>query len=117
MLEMGAIGISTVLSAQQPPLPQPTPNAADLDSVLSAAGRYLEQYERDVTAVIAQEVVSRRITGLFTVEYAEQAALKLWLPVAMVERYVFPGGMVMDGRAAYSNFRMFRVETTAIIVK
>ena len=60
---------------------------------------------------------SRRVSGTFTVEYAEQPALKLWLPAAMVERYVFPGGVVMDGRATYSNFRMFRVETKTIIVK
>ena len=29
--------------------------APDLDAVLGAAGRYLAQYERDVTAVLAQE--------------------------------------------------------------
>ena len=60
---------------------------------------------------------SRRVSGTFTVEYAEQPALKLWLPASMVERYVFPGGVVMDGRATYSKFRMFRVETETIIGK
>jgi len=272
---MGAMGISAVLSAQPPPALQRTPNGPDLDPVLVAAGRYLEQYERDVTAVIAQEdylqrvpveatfrrlrsdllivaeanvgwvefrdtfevderpvrdrdnraaalflkpnpnalqqakritgesarfnlspqryafnrtlnvpltalrflrrpnqsrstfhidrreatgvvvgfreiasprliasedraaatgsftldpesgrvlrteftLPSRRVGGTFTVEYAEQPALKLWLPASMVERYVFPGGVVMDGRATYSKFRMFRVETETIIGK
>jgi hypothetical protein len=33
----------------------------ELESVLAAAGRYLEQYERDVTAVIAQEEYVQRI--------------------------------------------------------
>jgi hypothetical protein len=47
----------------------------------------------------------------------EQPVLKLWLPAAMVERYIFPGGVVMDGRATYSNFRMFRVETETVIAK
>ena len=275
VLGIGAIGISVALSAQQPPALQWTPNGFDLDPLLVAAGGYLEQYERDVTAVIAQEdylqrvpveakfrrlrsdllivaeanvgwvefrdtfevderpvrdrdnraadlflkpnpnaqqqakriagesarfnlspqryafnrtlnvpltalrflrrpnqsrstfqidrrdatgvvvgfketasprliasedsaaasgsftldpesgrvlrteftLPSRRVSGTFTVEYAEQPALELWLPSAMVERYVFPGGVMMDGRATYSNFRMFRVETKTIIVK
>jgi hypothetical protein len=61
---------------------------------------------------------SRRVIGRFTVEYAEQPALKLWLPASMVESYTFPSGASpMDGRATYSNFRMFRVETSTTIVK
>jgi hypothetical protein len=59
-------------------------------------------------------LATRRIIGRFTVEYAEQAALKLW----MVESYTFPSGASpMDGQATYSNFRMFRVETSTSIGK
>ncbi len=35
-------------------------------------------------------LATRRVLGTFTVEYAEQPALKLWLPASMVERYIFP---------------------------
>ncbi len=50
--------------------------------------------------------------------YAEQPALKLWLPASMTESYMFGGASAsMDGRATYSNFRMFRVETTTVIDK
>ena len=61
VLGIGAIGISAVLSAQQPTALQRTPNGPDLDPLLVAAGRYLEQYERDVTAVIAQEDYLQRV--------------------------------------------------------
>ena len=40
---------------------------------------------------------SRRVSGTFTVDYAEQPALKLWLAAAIAERYVFPRGVVYGG--------------------
>ena len=64
------------------------------------------------------QLVTRRVAGKFTVVYAEQPALKLWLPASMTESYTFGGASAMlDGRATYSNFRMFRVETSTVIDK
>jgi hypothetical protein len=64
------------------------------------------------------QLVTRRVSGKFSVVYAEQPALKLWLPASMTESYTFGGASAMlDGRATYSNFRMFRVETSTVIDK
>ncbi len=64
------------------------------------------------------QLVTRRVAARFIVVYAEQPALKLWLPASMTESYMFGGASAsMDGRATYSNFRMFRVETSTVIEK
>ncbi len=46
VLAFGAAGVPAALNTQPAP---------DLESALRAAAKYLAQYERDVTAVIAQE--------------------------------------------------------------
>lgn len=51
------------------------------------------------------------------VQYDEQPSLKLWLPSSMVESYNLPGNARIDGRAAYSSFRTFKVETSTTIGK
>jgi hypothetical protein len=53
----------------------------------------------------------------FKVDYSEQPSLKLWLPASMTESYNIPGNARIDGRAKYSNFRVFRVETSSVIDK
>ena len=64
------------------------------------------------------QLATRRVAGKFSVVYAEQPALKLWLPASMTESYTFGGASAMlDGRATYSNFRVFRVETSTVIDK
>jgi hypothetical protein len=64
------------------------------------------------------QLVTRRVSGKFSVVYAEQPALKLWLPASMTESYSFGGASAtLSGRATYSNFRMFRVETSTVIDK
>ncbi len=64
------------------------------------------------------QLVTRRVAARFSVVYAEQPALKLWLPASMTESYRFGGtSVLMDGRATYSKFRMFRVETSTVIDK
>ena len=51
-----------VAAASVAALPRPLPaQAPDLESTLRAAARYLEQYERDVTAVIAEENYRQRV--------------------------------------------------------
>ena len=62
-------------------------------------------------------VPSRDVYARFKVEYVEHPELKLWLPATMVESYNIPGNAMLDGRATYSNFRMFRVETSTTIGK
>jgi hypothetical protein len=53
----------------------------------------------------------------FKVEYAEQPKLKLWLPASMVESYNLPGNARIDGKATYTNFRLFTVDTSTAIGK
>jgi hypothetical protein len=53
------------------------------------------------------------LTTLIQVEYADQPAFGIWLPVSMQERYV--GGRAVEGAATYSNFRRFNVTTEEII--
>jgi hypothetical protein len=62
-------------------------------------------------------LVTERVAGKFTVVYADQPTLKLWLPASMSESYTFGTSSSMDGRATYSKFRMFRVETSTDIGK
>jgi hypothetical protein len=64
------------------------------------------------------QLVTRQVAGTFSVVYAEQPALKLWLPASMTESYTFGRASAMlDGRATYSSFRVFRVETSTVIDK
>jgi hypothetical protein len=57
-----------------------------------------------------EETVAVRAT--IRVDYAEQPRLRLSLPVSMSEHYeVTPRNVSIDGRATYSNFRQFQVDT------
>jgi hypothetical protein len=62
-------------------------------------------------------VPSKFAYARFKVEYAEQPALNLWLPATMVESYIIPANPTIDGRATYSHFRAFKVETSTEIGK
>ena len=95
-----------------------TPRLIGSEDGAPASGSF--SIDPDSGRILRTEFVlaTRRITARFTVEYAEQPALKLWLPASMVESYRFPSGASsMDGQATYSNFRMFRVETSTSIGK
>ena len=52
-----------------------------------------------------------------SVTFAEDPRLRLWLPSAMDERYLTDRGSEITGRARYSNFRQFRVDTSTNIGK
>jgi hypothetical protein len=51
------------------------------------------------------------------VDFAAQSTLGLWLPAAMEEYYAFRTTMTVniDGRATYSNYRQFKVDTSTTI--
>ena len=95
-----------------------TPRLIASEDGASATGAF--SIDPDSGRVLRTEFVlaTRKIIARVTVEYADQPALKLWLPTSMVESYTFPSGASsMDGQATYSNFRMFRVETSTSIGK
>lgn len=54
------------------------------------------------------------VTGTVTVSYAPEAALKLLVPVRMDEQYQRQSGEHDSGRATYTKFRAFNVDTSAI---
>ena len=57
------------------------------------------------------------VAATITVDFAEQSTLGLWLPAAMQESYAFRTTMTVniDGRATYSNYRQFKVDTSVTI--
>lgn len=58
-----------------------------------------------------------RTAATVKVNYALVPELDLWLPVEMEERYSTPRRPVITGRAAYQNFRSFKVTVDTIIKK
>jgi hypothetical protein len=76
-----------------------TPRLIGSEDGAAASGSF--SIDPDSGRVLRTEFVlaTRKIIGRFTVEYAEQPALKLWLPVSMVEAYRFPSWCLIDGRA------------------
>ena len=62
-------------------------------------------------------VTGSSVAATFTVDFAEQSTLGLWLPATMQENYAFRTTMTVniDGRATYSNYRQFRVDTSTTI--
>lgn len=82
------------------------------------------------TGVVARtefRIRSAGVAALITVSYRRQENLALWAPVAMVESYEqgaeepsfdgrpLPSPSVIEGRATYSDFRRFSVNTAEII--
>lgn len=62
-------------------------------------------------------VTTGRTAATIKVDYALVPTLDLWLPVVMEERYATPSRPVITGRAAYQNFRSFKVTVDTIIKK
>ena len=75
--------------------------------------------EPDSGRVLASELylATRGSTVNIRVTFAKEPRLQLWLPTIMDERYDTGGGTEITGRARYTNFRQFRVETTTDIGK
>jgi len=78
-------------------------------------------YEIDVgSGRVAQSdlvITTKSVVAKLKVEFAEQAALGLWLPAVMEEGYELQTGAfnVINGRATYSNYRQFKVATETTI--
>lgn len=97
---------------------QAKPRLIKSDDASAATGSFTIEPTSGRVLETELQLVTRRVSGKFSVVYAEQPALKLWLPASMTESYTFGGTSAMlDGRATYSNFRMFRVETSTVIDK
>jgi hypothetical protein len=81
----------------------------------AARGKFV--IDRDSGRVIESELSlpSRHVTAIIKVTFARDAALDMWLPRKMDERYVGAGGMT--GLAEYSGYRLFRVDTSVEIGK
>jgi len=102
---------------------QVSPRLLSTDSESAASGTFW--IERGSGRVRRSELLvdsARTLTGRRTVQlsvganirvdYAEEPRLQLWLPVTMSEHYdISPNNETIDGRATYSNFRQFQVET------
>jgi hypothetical protein len=54
-------------------------------------------------------------SALIRVSYAPQPNVAVWVPVSMEESYRLPGGLTIEGRASYSNFRKFNVSVDTVI--
>ena len=53
-----------------------------------------------------------RLRAEFDVTFSEQPKLGLWLPSVMTESYTMERNVrAIEGRATYSNFRRFQVDT------
>ncbi len=63
------------------------------------------------------ELIHQRVAAKLTVEYAEHPTIKLWLPASMEEVYTITSGgsATIFGKASYTNFKRFKVETSATV--
>ena len=84
------------------------------DSVAAEGAFWVERGSGRITDTMLS-MRSRDTSVTIGVTYREDPRLKLWLPTAMVERYVLGGTETITGHAEYSNFRQFRVDTTTDI--
>jgi hypothetical protein len=55
------------------------------------------------------------VTAKFRVEFAEQRPLGLWLPVTMEESYSRKGTIEVSGKARYSKYKQFKVDTASTL--
>jgi hypothetical protein len=81
----------------------------------AARGAFWIQPESGRVVAALLLIDSRETRATIHVTFAEQPSLAMWLPVAMNEEYELGTHGTIVGRADYSNFRRFRVETTTEI--
>jgi hypothetical protein len=67
--------------------------------------------------VVQSKLVFRSAGTDATIEvvYASRPGVDVWVPISMVESYRLKGGLTIDGRATYSNFRKFTVAVDTVI--
>jgi VWFA-related protein len=83
----------------------------------NAAARGSFRIDPATGRVLASELMieTGRTRASIRVTFAEQPNLGLWLPVSMDERYGPSPVTAVEGRATYSNFRRFKVDTDTTI--
>jgi hypothetical protein len=83
----------------------------------NAAARGSFRIDPATGRVLASELMieTGRTRASIRVTFAEQPQLGLWLPVSMDERYGPSSVTAVEGRATYSNFRQFKVNTDTTI--
>lgn len=83
----------------------------------NAAARGVFWIQPDSGRVVAAVLIidSDQTQATIHVTFAEQPSLGMWLPIAMNEEYVLGTRGIVVGRADYSHFRRFRVDTTTDI--
>jgi hypothetical protein len=94
-----------------------TPRVIGTRDGVAADGTFVVEPESGRVLGTDLNLPSKYAFARFKVEYAEQPALKLWLPASMVESYNLPGHARIDGKATYSKFRVFKVDTSTTIGK
>jgi hypothetical protein len=94
-----------------------TPRVIGTRDGVAADGAFVVEPESGRILSTELNLPSKYAFARFKVEYAEQPKLKLWLPASMVESYNLPGNARIDGKATYTNFRLFTVDTSTAIGK
>jgi hypothetical protein len=67
--------------------------------------------------IVQTEMVLRSPANdaVIRVTYAAQPGIEVWVPASMTESYKLKGGLTIDGKATYSNFRKFTVAVDTVI--
>lgn len=82
---------------------------------IEPASGHVHRSELLIDAAISVDLV-QYLRARITVNYAIDAKLGFWVPVAMEESYDVTGGnQLVTGRAAYGNFRQFGVTTDTVL--
>ena len=74
-------------------------------------GRFLVDRLTGAIIETTVEISKGPVDGEIVVRYGRDAALGLWVPAQMRERYLQGRRILMEGRADYSRFRRFQVKT------
>lgn len=93
---------------------RPTMIRARHDEDSPASGRVWIDAATGTLVRTRLETRSEALRTRIDVDYALDADLGFWVPVEMTETHALPGQTV-EGKATYSRFRQFKVETTEVI--
>jgi hypothetical protein len=117
-------GVETsVVSFEEQAMPRlissPDDSAASGRFWIDARGRVLESeltHETSMETRTGPHNLRDHVTvrTIIKVTYGEDPRVKLWMPLSMEEQYRV-GGVLLHGKATYSNFRRFTVDTATVI--
>ena len=96
---------------------QHQPRLIETSDHRAASGQF--DIERGSGRVTASRMTlqSGSISATIVVKFAEDANVRMWLPLSMEEQYFGPFTGSITGLAKYSRYRQFRVETSTDIVR